>query len=197
MEVVFDYHAILTNRDGPLLEVEADHRRHAIVEHVIADLKHHAGLAHLPSGKFHQRRLARADRDRLQPGAVDRDRRGARAGHYKTLRQTIIAVPAQVVTSARRLRLRLPAGWPWADDFHTRSHGSRRSPRPGKRLRADRPAATPSRHSQHGSPPRSAARTPPRAAADVIADTPQGTVPATSLHRPRSSKLHGASGLAG
>jgi hypothetical protein len=52
LDVVFDYHAILTNRDGPLLEVEADHRRHAVVEHVIDDLKHHAGLAHLPSGRF-------------------------------------------------------------------------------------------------------------------------------------------------
>ncbi|MDP8977814.1 MAG: IS1380 family transposase, partial [Actinomycetota bacterium] len=52
MDVVFDYHAILTNRDGDLLEVEADHRRHAVVEHVVDDLKHHAGLAHLPSGRF-------------------------------------------------------------------------------------------------------------------------------------------------
>ena len=52
MDVVFSHHAILTDRTGPLLEVEADHRRHAVVEHVIADLKHHAGLAHLPSGRF-------------------------------------------------------------------------------------------------------------------------------------------------
>ena len=33
------------------LEVEADHRRHAVVEQRIAELKS-AGLAHLPSGKF-------------------------------------------------------------------------------------------------------------------------------------------------
>jgi hypothetical protein len=52
LDVVFSYHAIITDRDGPLLDVEADHRRHAIVEHTIADLKHHAGLAHLPSGRF-------------------------------------------------------------------------------------------------------------------------------------------------
>jgi hypothetical protein len=31
--VVFSYHAILTDRTGPPLAVEADHRRHAIVEH--------------------------------------------------------------------------------------------------------------------------------------------------------------------
>jgi len=32
MDVVFDYHAILTDRDGELLALEADHRRHAVVE---------------------------------------------------------------------------------------------------------------------------------------------------------------------
>jgi hypothetical protein len=52
LDVVFDYHAILTDRDGDLPVVEADHRRHAVVEHVVADLKHHAGLVHLPSGRF-------------------------------------------------------------------------------------------------------------------------------------------------
>ena len=39
--------------DSPLtmLQAEADHRRHAIVEQVIADLKN-GPLAHLPSGRF-------------------------------------------------------------------------------------------------------------------------------------------------
>ena len=35
----WDYHAFVTDRDGDLLDLEADHRRHAIVEQVIADLK--------------------------------------------------------------------------------------------------------------------------------------------------------------
>jgi len=47
----WDYHAIVTDRDLPLAEVEADHRRHAVVEQSIAELKS-AGLAHLPSGNF-------------------------------------------------------------------------------------------------------------------------------------------------
>ena len=47
----WDYHAFVTNRPGDMLEVEADHRRHAVVEQRIAELKS-AGLAHLPSGKF-------------------------------------------------------------------------------------------------------------------------------------------------
>lgn len=39
--------------DSPLalLQAEADHRRHAVVEQVIADLKN-GPLAHLPSGHF-------------------------------------------------------------------------------------------------------------------------------------------------
>src|SRR5665647_567949 len=44
----WDYHAFVTDRDLPLAQVEADHRRHAIVEQTIAELKS-AGLAHLPS----------------------------------------------------------------------------------------------------------------------------------------------------
>ncbi len=47
----WDYHASVTDRDLPLAEVEADHRRHAVVEQTIAELKS-AGLAHLPSGDF-------------------------------------------------------------------------------------------------------------------------------------------------
>ena len=116
MDVVFEHHAILTDRDGPLLEVEADHRRHAVVEHVIADLKHHAGLAHLPSGRF----AANAAWLALVGIAYNLARWTATAAGLgrvttKTLRLTIIAAPARLIRSARRLRLRLPARWPWAD----------------------------------------------------------------------------------
>jgi hypothetical protein len=44
----WDYHAFITDRTLPLAELEADHRRHAVVEQTIAELKS-AGLAHLPS----------------------------------------------------------------------------------------------------------------------------------------------------
>ena len=32
-----------------------------------------------------------------------------------TVRRKIITVPARIATSARRLHLHLPAGWPWAE----------------------------------------------------------------------------------
>ena len=48
----YDYHAFITDREGDMIELEADHRRHAIVEDVIRDLKYGVGLNHLPSGRF-------------------------------------------------------------------------------------------------------------------------------------------------
>ena len=35
-----------------MLELEADHRRHAEIENAIRDLKYGMGLNHLPSGRF-------------------------------------------------------------------------------------------------------------------------------------------------
>src|SRR6478609_8799206 len=45
------HHAVFTDSPLPTLVAEADHRRHAIIEQVIADLKS-GPLAHLPSGNF-------------------------------------------------------------------------------------------------------------------------------------------------
>ena len=48
----FSYHAFVTDRDGEMLELEADHRRHAEIENTIRDFKYGVGLNHLPSGRF-------------------------------------------------------------------------------------------------------------------------------------------------
>ncbi len=48
----YSYHAFITDRAGELLELEADHRRHAEIENTIRDLKYGVGLNHLPSGRF-------------------------------------------------------------------------------------------------------------------------------------------------
>lgn len=117
----WDYHAFVTDRPGDLVEVEADHRRHAIVEQTIAELKS-AGLAHLPSGKFGANAawLALAALAHNLGRAV-----GILAGGpmtratAATLRQRLFTLPGRLVRSARRQRLRLPAGWPWEQHFHT------------------------------------------------------------------------------
>jgi hypothetical protein len=45
------YHAFVTNRVGTTTWLDADHRRHAVCELAIRDLKAGTGLAHLPSGR--------------------------------------------------------------------------------------------------------------------------------------------------
>jgi len=46
---VWRHHAVLTDRNEPLIDVEREHRAHAVVEQSIAELKQ-GPLAHLPSG---------------------------------------------------------------------------------------------------------------------------------------------------
>jgi hypothetical protein len=117
----WDYHAFVTDRDGDLLEIEADHRRHAVVEQSIAELKS-AGLAHLPSGHF----MANAAWLALAVMAHNLGRAvGQLAGPEletataATLRRKVFTMPGRLVHSARHRHLRLPTSWPWADAITT------------------------------------------------------------------------------
>lgn len=112
----WDYHAFVTDRDGDVLDIEADHRRHAVVEQRIAELKS-AGLAHLPSGNF----MANAAWLALAVMAHNLGRAlGRLAGPdltdatAATLRRKVFTMPGRLVHSGRRRRLRLPESWPWA-----------------------------------------------------------------------------------
>ena len=62
----YSYHGFITDRDGEMLELEADHRRHAEIENAIRDLKYGVGLNHMPSGRF----LAGGTGDGPQPGPL-------------------------------------------------------------------------------------------------------------------------------
>ena len=113
------HHPILTDRVEPLLTAQAEHRQHAIVEQVIADLKNSA-LAHLPSGSFN----ANAAWLALAALAHNITRALATLAGFDlgaattaTIRRTLIAIPARLVRSARRLRLRMPKHWPWARPY--------------------------------------------------------------------------------
>ena len=120
-ETLFDtwrFHAFFTTTDPALADtVAADktHRHHAIIEQVHADLKH-AALAHLPSGKFTANaawlvlavmafNLTRAAATITGPGLAK--------ATTATIRRKLIAVPARVASSARRVTLHLPTAWPW------------------------------------------------------------------------------------
>ncbi len=111
------HHAVFTDSPLPMLDAEADHRRHAIIEQVIADLKN-GPLAHLPSGKF----AANSAWLVLAAMAFNLTRAaGALASTFHarattaTIRSQLITLAARVTHSARRTQLRLPAAWPWAD----------------------------------------------------------------------------------
>jgi len=129
------FHAFFTTTDPDLQDtVAADktHRGHAIIEQVHADLKNSA-LAHLPSGKF----TANAAWLVLAVIAFNLTRAAASVAGPSlakattaTIRRKLITVPARIASSARRLKLHLPTGWPWQDawtELFTRTCGP---PRP-------------------------------------------------------------------
>ncbi len=112
---VWRHHAVLTDRIEPLLDVEREHRGHAVVEQSIAELKQ-GPLAHLPSGDF----WANAAWLTLAAMTVNMGRaiatlagNGLGEATLATLQRTLLAVPARLARSARRYHLHLPTGWPW------------------------------------------------------------------------------------
>jgi hypothetical protein len=114
---VWRFHAFFTTADPAILDtVAADktHRAHAIIEQVHADLKGSA-LAHLPSGVFTANaawlvlavmafNLTRAAASLTEPQLAK--------ATTATIRRKLIAVPARVAKSGRRITLHLPTAWP-------------------------------------------------------------------------------------
>jgi hypothetical protein len=124
-DTLFDawrFHAFFTTAGVEAMDtVAADktHRGHAIIEQVHADLKNSA-LAHLPSGMFAANaawlvcavmafNLTRATAT-LAGGELAKATTG-------TIRRKLINVAARLASSARRITLHLPAGWPWQPDW--------------------------------------------------------------------------------
>jgi hypothetical protein len=115
MFAVYRYHAVFTDSPEPMLDAEATHRDHAIIEQVIADLKDSA-LAHLPSGKFTANAawlVCAAIAHNLTRAAgtlASAHHARARTG---TIRAQLLHTPARIARSAGRLLLHLPTEWPW------------------------------------------------------------------------------------
>ena len=118
------HHAFLTDLTGPAVDVDAFHRRHAVVELAIRDVKEGAGLDHIPSGSF------QANSAWLQCAVLAHNliRWTATLGEIRvedqlvvarTIRTRYIAIPGRLVNRAGRPTLRLPTRWPWAETFTT------------------------------------------------------------------------------
>lgn len=111
--------AFLTNRTESLEVVEAEHRKHAVVELAIRDLKDQA-LAHFPSGSFTANAawtvIAALAHNLMRwthlLGLPDQTVRVAR-----TIRRRLLTLPGRLTRSARKWTLHLPARWPWQRHF--------------------------------------------------------------------------------
>jgi hypothetical protein len=107
------YHAVFTDSPFELVQSEAQHRDHAIVEQVIADLG--AGpLAHLPSGVFTANAawlvLAAMAHNLLRAAGTRVGGRYAKA-RTATIRRDLITMPARTARHGRgHLTLHLPEG---------------------------------------------------------------------------------------
>ena len=125
------YHGVFTDSPMDMLTAEAQHRGHAIIEQVIADLKN-GPLAHLPSGRFDANAAwlvcaAMAFNLTRAAGAL------ASARHAKattaTIRAELINVPARLARTARTLTLHLPTAWPWHNAWEALFTSALRPPR--------------------------------------------------------------------
>jgi hypothetical protein len=112
------YHAVFTDSPFGMLVAEADHRHHAIIEQLNAELID-GPLAHLPSGSFAANAAwltcAGIAHNLLHAAATlaSRYHGTARSG---TLRRQLIAVPARIAHRGRdQIILHLPEHWPWPD----------------------------------------------------------------------------------
>ncbi len=116
----YRYHAVFTDSPLTLVQAEKDHRGHAIIEQVHADLRS-GPLAHLPSGSFAANSawlvLAAIAFNLTRAAGCLASTFHARAT-TGTIRAQLINVPARLARSARRLRLHLPQHWPWEHAWH-------------------------------------------------------------------------------
>ena len=112
---VWRHHAVFTDSAESMLDAEATHRDHAIVEQTFSDLK--AGpLAHMPSASF----AANSAWTVLAAIAFNLTRAtGTLASKFHakattaTIRAQLITVPGRIARSARKIHIHLPRRWPW------------------------------------------------------------------------------------
>jgi len=115
----YRYHAVFTDSPFTLVQAEAQHRGHAIIEQVNADLIAGA-LAHLPSGRF-------GANDAWPTCAAITHNLTRTAGHLAagaytharpaTIRTRIITVAGRLAHRARTIHLHLPEQWHWQTAF--------------------------------------------------------------------------------
>ncbi len=111
---VWRYHTVFTDSPFELIQAEEQHRDHAVVEQVLADVTS-GPLAHMPSGVFAANAawlsVAAMAHNLLRAAGALASLPFARA-RAATIRRDLIAVAARTARHGRgRLTLHLPEGW--------------------------------------------------------------------------------------
>jgi hypothetical protein len=116
---VWRYHAAFTDSPFILVQAEAQHRGHAIIEQVFAELID-GPLAHLPSGNFNANNAWLAciaiAHNLTRTAGILAGRRHAIA-RAATIRRHLINIAGRVARHARAVTIHLPEHWPWQHEW--------------------------------------------------------------------------------
>jgi hypothetical protein len=113
------HHAFATNRTSPTLVADVDHRDHATIELAIRDLKEQA-LAHFPSGRMHANSawtVIAALAHNLGRWTTQIALPARPVQTARSRRRHLLQIPARLTRTSRQWTLRMPARWPWQNDF--------------------------------------------------------------------------------
>ena len=118
---VWRYHAVFTDSPFELVQAEGQHRDHAVVEQVFADVTS-GPLAHMPSGVFAANAawlsIAAMAHNLLRAAGAAASLPFAKA-RAATIRRDLIAVAARIARHGRgNLTLHLPEGWHREHEWH-------------------------------------------------------------------------------
>jgi hypothetical protein len=112
---VWRYHAAFTDSPFTLVQTEAHHRGHAIIEQVFAELID-GPLAHLPSGRFDANNAwltLTAIAHNLTRAAATLTGLAYATARPATIRRHLVTVAGRIARHARGLTIHLPEHWPW------------------------------------------------------------------------------------
>ena len=127
----YRYHAVFTDSPFTLVQAESDHRGHAVVEQVFADLID-GPWAHLPSAAFNANAAwvqlaATAHALTRALGALASTRHALARG--ATIRAELVQVAARPARSGRdSITWHLPQNWPWQDAWLNAFDDTHRAP---------------------------------------------------------------------
>lgn len=114
------YHAFITDLKGDVVFLDQHHRKHAVVELAIKDLKEGSGLNHMPSGKFNANAswcllVSLAHNMIRWINSIGLEQKGLVTA--KTIRRQLLNISGRITKQSRKFILHLPTNWRWEKAF--------------------------------------------------------------------------------